>query len=236
MPPEIIECDQGSDEWIRARMGVPTASMFKTVMAKGRDGGASVTRKEYMRKLAGELVWGIPMENWTGPHHERGKLMEEEARNYFAAFKADAELTQVGFIRNGQKGCSPDSLIGTDAMLEIKTAFPHLIIEMIERGTFPPEHKAQCQGGLWVAEREWVEIIIYWPGATPFTAKAYRDEPYIGTMAMAVDRFNEELAELVERVKRYGTPPDIKRDLEDSLISHDAMMKTAMGGPGKWAS
>jgi len=217
MPPEIINCEQGSEEWFAARMGIPTASMFATIMAKGRDGGTSRTRKDYMRKLAGEIVWGIPMENWTGPHHERGKIMEEEARNYYAAFKAEVDLAQVGFIKNHDTGCSPDSLVGADGMLEIKTAFPHLIIEMIERDGFPPEHKAQCQGGLWVAERDWIEIVVYWPGATPFVKRAYRDEDYIGDLQNAVEQFNTELAVLVARVRRYGQPSTLTADLRASV-------------------
>lgn len=213
---EIFDCEQGSEDWFRCRMGIPTASMFKTVMAKGKDGGASVTRKEYMRKLAGEIAWNIPMENYNNAHMERGKIMEPAAREFFA-FTHDVELTRVGFIRNGSKGCSPDSLIGTDAILEIKTALSHLIIEMIERGTFPPEHKAQCQGALWVAERERVELIVYWPGATPFTATAHRDEAYIATMAKEVERFNNELADLVEFVRRYGAPSTLKAELQASV-------------------
>jgi hypothetical protein len=34
--------------------------------------------------------------------------------------------------------------------------------------------------------------------------RAYRDEPYIKTVASEVDRFNDELAEIIERVRRYG--------------------------------
>ena len=33
---QIVECEQGTDEWIAARMGIPTASEFHTVMANGR--------------------------------------------------------------------------------------------------------------------------------------------------------------------------------------------------------
>ncbi len=36
------------------------------------------------------------------------------------------------------------------------------------------------------------------------TVRVYRDEPYIKEMASEIDRFNDELAELVERIRRYG--------------------------------
>lgn len=200
---QIIDCEQSSPEWYRARMGIPTSSMFATVMAKGKSGGPSVTRKTYLYKLAGEIISGEPMENYSNGYMDRGKAMEDEARRAYAIIH-DAEPVRVGFIRNGDKGCSPDSLIGDRGMLEIKTALPHIMVEHILADQFPPEHKAQCQGALWVAEREWIDISIYWPTMPPFVKRAHRDEGYIANLAGAVKAFNEELAEIVYRLRRAG--------------------------------
>lgn len=201
--PEIIDCEQGTEPWFRARMGIPTASEFATVMASGRGGGESKTRKTYMLKLAGEIITGEPMESFTNVHMERGKIMEEEARDFYA-LTANVEPVRVGFVRNGPKGCSPDSLIGKDGMLEIKTALPHILAERILKDDFPPEHKAQCQGALWVAEREWIDLVVYWPKMPRFVKRAVRDDAYIATLAKAIDEFNAELAETVEQLRRYG--------------------------------
>ena len=199
----IIECDQGSPEWFKARAGMPTASEFATVMASGRGGGDSKTRRTYMLKLAGELITSEPMESYSNVHMDRGKAMEDEARNLYA-FMSDAEPIRVGFIINGPKGCSPDSLIGTDGAVEIKTRLPHLQIEALLRDEFLPEHKAQCQGVLWVAEREWIDLTTYWPKLPPLIKRAYRDEVYIAGLSRAVDEFNAELHEVVEKIRRYG--------------------------------
>jgi hypothetical protein len=201
---DIIDCEQGSDDWRAARCGIPTASQFATVLAKGKDGGASLTRAKYMRELAGEIITGEPMESFTNGHMERGQVMEAEARDYYA-FVTDAPIQRVGFIRNGSKGCSPDSLIGDNGALEIKTALPHILIDLLTKDKFPPEHKAQCQGVLWVAEREWIDLVVYWPKMPTLVVRATRDEEYIKALAEAVDRFNEELAALVERICRYGS-------------------------------
>lgn len=201
---QIHECEQGSEDWFRARMGIPTASEFSTLLAKGRDGGDSRTRKTYMLKLAGEILTGEPMGRFSNSHTDRGHEMEPEARDLYA-FAHGVQPQLVGFITNGPKGCSPDALIGTDGVLEIKTKEPHLLIECILKGNFPAEHVAQCQGALWVTEREWVDLIVYWPGLPPYERRAYRDEPYIKRLSDAVDEFNAELAEMVERVRRYGT-------------------------------
>jgi hypothetical protein len=200
---QIIDCAQGSEEWFLARAGIPTASEFSTVLAKGRGTAESKTRRTYMLKLAGERITGKPMETFSNQHMERGKLMEEEARNFYA-FLTDDEPQQIGFIRNDLAGCSPDSLIGADGLLEIKTALPHLLIDFIFKDEFPPEHRAQTQGQLWVTGREWVDLTVYWPKMPPFIKRAYRDEVYIRDLAAAVERFNDELAEVVERIKSYG--------------------------------
>jgi hypothetical protein len=97
-------------------------------------------------------------------------------------------------------------LIGTGGALEIKSKFPHLLIEAIERDDFPPEHAAQGQGQLWVGEREWLDIAIYWPGMPLVIYRKGRDEPYIRNLASAIDAFNEELDLLIERVRSYGNP------------------------------
>lgn len=204
---QIVDCEQGTEAWFRARMGMPTASEFSTVMASGRGGGESKTRRTYMLKLAGEIVTGEPMENYTNAHMERGKIMEDEARDFYALV-SDVDPQRVGFIVNGPKGCSPDSLIGNAGMLEIKTALPHILADLILRDQFPPEHMAQCQGALWVAEREWIDLSVYWPRMPKFVKRLHRDETYIKTLAQAVDQFNAELTETVDRLRRYGTPAE----------------------------
>lgn len=196
---QVFDMDQGGDDWLAARLGIATASKFATVMAKGE----GKTRAEYMRKLAGEIITGEPSETFSNVHMERGKVMEDEAREAYA-FISDAEISRVGFIRNGGKGCSPDSLVGPNGGLEIKTALPHIQIDRLERDRLPPEHKAQVQGCLWVAEREWWDFCSYWPRLPILTVRVVRDEEYIKTIADEIDRFNDELAALVERIRNYG--------------------------------
>ncbi len=199
----IIDCEQSSPEWFAARMGLPTASMFATIMASGKSGGRSVTRDTYMMKLAGEIITGEPSENYQNAFMERGKIMEDEARDLYS-FKTDTEPRRVGFIINGPKGCSPDSLVGDNGVLEVKTKLAHLTIECLLKNEFPSEHKAQCQGALWVAEREWVDIVVYWPRLPLFVKRAHRDDEYIKKLSDAVDQFNDELAQTVERVRGYA--------------------------------
>lgn len=203
---QIHSCEQGSEEWFLCRLGLPTASMFATVMAKGKDGGTSVTRKDYLYKLAGEILTGDPMDNYSNGHMERGHEMEGAAREMYA-FVNDAEPELVGFISNHGAGASPDSLIDANGLLEIKTKLPNRHIEALFRDDIPPEHRAQCQGQLWIAEREWLDLAIYWPKLPLIVRRVTRDEAYIAGLASAVAAFNAELADVVARVRRaHGAP------------------------------
>lgn len=197
---QIVDCEQGSPEWFKARAGIPTASEFHTVMAKGKSGGESLTRKTYLLKLAGEIITGEPMESFTNAHMERGKAMEDEARDLYS-FMTDSDPLRVGFVTNGKAGASPDSLIGDRGGLEIKTKLPHLLIDLLLKGEMPPEHKAQVQGCMWIAEREWWDFAAYWPKLPLFTKRIIRDDTYIRTIADAVDQFNDELDATVARLR-----------------------------------
>jgi hypothetical protein len=220
--PEFFDCEQGSPEWFAIRAGIPTASEFATVLAQGKGSNPSATRKTYMLKLAGEILTGAPMENYSNIHMERGKTLEPEARDLYALYH-EIEPDRIGFIKNGNAGCSPDSLLSPNGLLEIKTALPHLHLDILLKGEFPPQHKAQCQGNLWIAEREWIDLAVYWPGLPLFVKRAYRDEQYIRDLSRAVDTFNAELADIVEKVRACGQPqPTFRQQLQASLAELEA--------------
>lgn len=162
--------------------------------------GEGKTRKRYLLDLAGERLTGEPAESYSNDYMERGKVMEAEARDLYV-FMTDLEIERVGFIRNGDKGVSPDSLIDANGMLEIKTKLPALQLECILADKLPAEHVAQVQGALWVAEREWLDFVSYWPKLPLFVKRVYRDEDYIKSLAIEVDRFNSEMLDLIEKIQ-----------------------------------
>lgn len=200
MAVEVFDMEQGSEAWLLARCGLPTASRFADILAKGE----GKMRARYLHELAAEILRGSPEPDaYSNAHMERGKVMEDEARKLYA-FMADADPVAVGFLKNGRKGASPDSLIGADGGLEIKTALGHIQVERLKRSTLPSEHVAQVQGGLWVSEREWWDFVSYSPGLPPLIVRVTRDEAKISEIAKAVDAFNEELDALVASIRSYG--------------------------------
>jgi hypothetical protein len=198
---EHINATQGTPEWFAARLGIPTASNFSTILPSGRGGGESKTRRTYMLKLIGERMTGEMVDSYTNAHMERGKEMESEAR-FAYEFMRETECQRVGFIKNFGAGASPDSLVGDNGLVEIKTKLPHLQLEVILSDEMPSEHWAQVQGQLWVSEREWCDFVSYWPKLPLFTKRIYRDDKYINQKLWPeVQKFINEMNELQEKIK-----------------------------------
>ena len=89
---ETFTCEQGSEEWLRLRMGIPTASEYATVLAKPQKGSTeSKTRRTYLLKLAGDA-----------PDHPRAKMAEyaclslHKGNRYLSAHKTYAQTLTTG--------------------------------------------------------------------------------------------------------------------------------------------
>lgn len=196
----ISNCEQGTDEWLSLRLGIPTASCFKEVMAKGRGNNPSARRQTYLYKLAAERLTGELTGAFSSAVTDRGHEQEPEARGAYE-FTTGNTVEEIGFARRGDVGCSPDGLIGNDGAIEIKSKAPHLLIPVLLSGEVPAEHVDQCQGVLWVMEREWIDFVGYYPTMKPFIKRLYRDEDYIASLEEKTRIFNEELNDLVEKLK-----------------------------------
>ena len=153
-----------------------------------------------MDQLIGERITEEAADPFQGNRHtERGHELEGKAGEFYVA-RTGAELEQVAIILNHGIGYSPDALVGVDGLAEIKTKLPKFQVGVLLSGEVPKEHIAQCQGGLWASEREWIDFISYWPGMPLFIKRMYRDEAMIRTIAERVKTFYEIMEERMERV------------------------------------
>lgn len=199
---EIFDCKQGTEAWFRCRMGIPTASEFKTVVAIKKEAKDKKTRTTYMRKLVAEILRDEPMEaGYNNEHMERGNAQEDEARELYA-FMTGLEPRKVGFVRRGNAGCSPDSLVGDDGGLEIKCALSHVQLERLQDDVLPPEFRHQVQGGLWVTERKWWDFVSYCPKMRLFRIRVSRDEEEIAAIEAAVNQFVSEMSAMLDMERR----------------------------------
>lgn len=197
----IADIEQGSAEWLALRLGIVTMSELDCLLVNGKgEAGFGVQAFSYMNQLIGERITEEAAElPFTTRATERGHELEGKARELYVA-REDAELSQCAIILNHGCGYSPDALAGNDGLLEIKTKLPKFQVDVILSGEVPREHVAQCQGGLWVSEREWIDFVSYWPGMPMFVKRMHRDEAMIERIAERVATFYELLEDRMEKV------------------------------------
>ena len=195
----IHECQQGSPEWFAARLGKVTTSCFSEATAAGQ----RVTLKKYMIKLIAERMTGQPEDGYTNATMQRGAEVEAQAREYYELLN-DCRVREVGFIeRDEYIGASPDGLVGTDGMLEIKCPFSSTHIRYIIEKRLPPAYRKQVQGQLWVAERKWVDFVSYDPRVHQkpyFCERVYRDEGDIKELQIKIYMFVADMKKIIEQL------------------------------------
>lgn len=195
---QIINCEQNSEEWYKARCGIPTASGFSNILTSV--GKPSKSKDKYLYQLAGERIIGVAEEAYQSSHMERGKEVEEEARDYYEMVK-DSPINQVGFCLADRCGCSPDGLVGEDGMVEIKCPKIATHISYLLEGKLPTAYFQQVQGQLYVTGRKWVDFLSYYPALKPFIIRVERDQNFLDSLAMELQIFCEDLETLIEKIK-----------------------------------
>ena len=157
---------QGSEEWLQLRLGVATASNFDKIITATK-GEESKTLASYAETLALELVYENIEESFSSYSIERGKEHEAIARQAYQE-ETWVLLENITMFKSdcGNFGYSPDSLVGDDGLVEIKTKkarlhCQYLIATPEQRLKLANEFKQQIQCGLWISERKWCDLVIY---------------------------------------------------------------------------
>lgn len=190
----VLNIEQGSPKWYQARMGVPTASEFGSIITPKR-GDYATAADIYINQLIDEIVRPDAGVSFGGNRHtERGKELEPEARELYA-FEQDVIPHQVGFILNdaGTLGCSPDSLIGNDGGLEIKCPDGPTHVRWLRAGGIPDEHKPQVHGSLIITGRAWWDFLSFCPGYPPVMTRVVPDS-FTEKLQGHLERFLAEYA------------------------------------------
>lgn len=148
-----LKLEQGSQEWLKARLGVITASCAYDLLPSKKGGGFKQARQTYMNELIAEVCTGT-CEELSAKPLEWGKVNEIAARAAYQ-FEANEVIQDGGFIYGHDKrvGCSPDGLIvGKNKGLELKCPYSSRThIDFILDGKIKDEYLTQCQWSMWVA-------------------------------------------------------------------------------------
>lgn len=198
----ILDVVQGSPEWLSAREGIPTASRFDEIITEAKM-QLSKSCDKYMHELLAEQL-GHPKEQVSSGYIARGSELEEKAVRYYE-MERGVDTEAVGFVLRDDRrvGCSPDRLVGTDGLLEIKCPSPHVHISYLlnDDGI---GYKAQCQGQLWLTGRSYIDTLSYSPVMPPALVRQARDEVFIKALAERVDQFLSFMDEAKEKLIRRG--------------------------------
>lgn len=175
---EIIDCEQRSDEWFSARLGLITASDFSKVITTQGKKSASLSTLIY--KKAAEKLLGSIEESYQSPAMERGANLEDEALE-FLNFTDGFNFQKVGFCKSKTllAGCSPDALdLERNIGLELKCPLPHTHIKYLMENRVPTDYWAQVQGSMLVTGiKQWV-FCSYHPELKPLVLTVDFDEEF----------------------------------------------------------
>lgn len=187
----IVDVEQGTEEWFKARLGKLTASNFSKILSP--TGKVSTQANDLVNTLVAELLTGEREETYKNAHMERGNELEEEARE-FVNFTGGHSFEPVGFVDSGLGfGCSPDALDQERKIgLELKCPMAKTHVKYLRAGKLPNEYFSQVQGSMLVTGYDSWVFCSYHPLMKPFILEVKRDEDYIEKLrGMLIEKAGE---------------------------------------------
>lgn len=214
-------CAPLSAEWFRLRLGRPTASEFHRILTPG--GKLSKQSEGYMNRLLAEAMLGRQLDEvdiqtkWM----QRGQELESSGISAYE-FQNDVETEPGGFFTNdtGTIGASPDRLVESRGLLELKCPAPPTHIQYLLTGSVEEDYLPQLQGQLYITERDWVDICSFHPELPPVVIRVLRDEAYIVRLSAALESFGAVLTQkrMILEAK-FGPFPSLEPVKEDGIDS-----------------
>jgi len=197
------DLEQGSEEWLRIRMGKPSASRLSSIVTAAK-GELSKSRVSYVRELIAEC-FAPEWEEFAGNRYtDRGIEMEPEAREAFVA-ETLIDVKEVGGVLgdDGVSWCSPDGVVFDGKVivegLEVKCPSPSVHVGYILDGVLPNSYRQQVHGALAITGAKRWHFWSYFPGLRPFHLIVEPDE-YTEKVASALAQFVTEYKTELNRV------------------------------------
>lgn len=200
--------EQQTQEWRDERAGKITASRIGDVMAKPRKGQPeSIGRINYRAQLVCEILTGKAVEEqFESWDMRRGTKLEPTARTEYE-IRAGVIVDTAGFTPHPTipiAGASPDGLVGTSGLIQIKCVKTAKHLEWLMDKVVPTEHKPQMQFEMACTGREWSDFVSYEPNLPEqhqlFVARLRRDEVEIAKIENEVRKLNSEIDEIIAKL------------------------------------
>jgi putative phage-type endonuclease len=200
---------QGSPEWFAMRCGKVTASRVADVLAKTKTGwGAG--RANYAAELIAERLTQTTAPSFTNAAMQWGTDMEPVARHAYAMRRGMA-VSEIGFVDHPEvsmSGASPDGLVDSDGLVEIKCPNTATHLDTLLSETVPGKYITQMQWQMACTGREWCDFVSFDPrlpeSMALFVKRVPRDVSHILELEAEVGAFIREIDEKVARLtERY---------------------------------
>lgn len=185
----IVDCIQGSPEWMAARVGKASASRIADVMAKTKS-GYSTSRANYAAELVAERLTGTKDEKFTSRAMAHGTEQEPAARTMYE-FMRDVTVKEVGVVLHDriEMACaSPDGLVGDDGLIEIKCPLTATHIETLLGGPIDGEYMKQMQFQMACTGRLWCDFVSFDPRMAGDMQIHIQRVPRDGVMIVEIER------------------------------------------------
>ena len=206
---------QGSIEWLMERVGHCTASRFKDVMDYQKSGKPGAKRTAYLWELVCERLTGKPAEHYESAAMQHGSANEPLARMAYEA-RTGAIVMQTGFRKHktiAWLGGSPDGLVEPDGGIEAKCPFNSANHLACWLSGMPADHIPQVQGLIWLNDAAYWDFVSYDPrmphGLDLYVQRIPRNEEYIRSLAVEIDKFLAEVQEQVTALHRIAAMNEI---------------------------
>lgn len=218
--PDVI---QGSDGWLDQRRGIVTASVIgQLVTPKTLKIAANDKSRSIVAQLVAERITGYTDPQYVSDDMLRGHDEEAQAREKYA--EVYAPVREVGFLLRKEDtwklGYSPDGLVGDDGLIEVKAPRAKGHLSTILGDEVPAEHMAQCQAGLLVSGREWLDFISFSGGMPMWHKRVYPDPAWQEAIVAAVEQFEATAAEMTADylAKTEGLPATERIIFQEMVI------------------
>lgn len=197
----VVDCEQGTPEWLASRAGVITASMFSTARKYKAGGDISETAKNYAFRLAIERISGVPLdEGHQTWQMTRGQRLEPEARDYHMQ-DIGRRVREVGLVLTDDRkfGASADGAIDGDPEGEGGSEYKCLVSPLELRRLYVENNYMkfydQVQGGMWLTNKRWWDFCVYCPALRVINGhfvrwRIRRDDDYIESMSLDLLAFD----------------------------------------------
>jgi putative phage-type endonuclease len=207
--PMIEGIEQQTPEWLQMRTGMVTASRVADVLAKRKTGtGELECRSKYRAEVICECLTGRSAEHYVTPAMEWGIENEALARAAYE-MRLDVETEPGGFAIHDsipRFGASPDGLIGSDGLLEIKCPTTAAHIGYMLAGVTPEAYQPQMLAEMACTGRRWCDFVSFDPRLPKklqlFVRRFQRDDGRIAAMEADVLTFLEEVIATIKLLEQ----------------------------------